>query len=363
MPLINSLPGSNYSTRGNSILPMSLNAMMYMGNQGRTTGQNPFAAQNPFGGFGGGMGGMGGGSIWDLIKQQRELNAADRAKMEANWEEGKGMLMGIPESYMNDPMTQGARRLAQGLLDNPEAINDETQGLIRNQLMNQLGAQSEVARRRQTGALASRGQMNPAALARMNQQLGSQEQSALSRAMAGTEIERALRKNQDITNAAGLGRQLGLDQSGVRMGTAQTYLQNMPQYQPEDLSGMAALLFRGQGGGGLFGAGGSSGQNSSPSFGFQVGALNPWGQQSPGQPGFAPGLNGNYSWTGRNSGGGYGGYDPTQYYSYNSGDQGGGREVDYSNWSQNFYNSLGGGGGGYNNYSNRNTFNPSDIEW
>jgi hypothetical protein len=277
------------------------------------------------------------GGIGGLLDQQRAENRNSRDMTERNWQEGKNLLLSLMGKYEADPMNKGARSLAQRLLNNPESINDNTQSLIRNQLMNQLGAQAEATRRRQTSSLASRGQLNPAAMSRMNSSLNAQEDAALSRAMAGTEIQRALQRNQDITNASQLGRNLGMDKAGLNMGVSNAFLENMPQYMPEDLSGLAALLFGNKNSGGVGGGGGGNfgysflgGSQNSPNagqnnlFGFQTGALNPWGQQSPGQTGFAPGLRGNYQWTGQPS---YGGanaglqptinaYDPNAYGNY-----------------------------------------------
>lgn len=252
----------------------------------------------------GSPGAIGGGvsSIGGLIGMQRDENARNRALAEANWQEGKAGLLGVLPRYGADPMTTGARGLAAGLMANPEAINDQTQSLIRNAQMNQLGAQGSSAMRRGSAQLASRGQLNPAAQARMQERIGMGTQAAMSRALAQTEIDRALRRNQDIMAAMGAGRQLANDQAGLDMDVRKTFLENMPQYLPEDLSGMAALLARASSSGGGGGAG-KIRANDVPSFGFQVGALNPMGRQSPGQTGFAPGLRGGYQWTGQDSGG------------------------------------------------------------
>jgi hypothetical protein len=165
---------------------------------------------------------------------------------------------------MNDPMTQGARGLAGNLMADPEAINDTTQGLIRNQLMNQLGAQGASAQRKGEAQLASRGQLNPAAQARMSERIGMGTESAMSRAISQTEIDRALRRNQDILAAMGAGRQLGNDAAGLNMDVSKTFLENMPQYLPEDLSGLAALLAKTMGSGGSGGASSSSSPAPAP---------------------------------------------------------------------------------------------------
>ena len=252
-------------------------------------------------------------TIEQLIAMQRGENARTAGLTEANWQEGKKNLYGVMPGFDADPMTSGARGLAQGLMNNPEAINDQTQAMIRNRLMNTLGAQAGQARTSGMNSLSSRGMMNPAALARMNERLGSQENATLSRAMADTEIERAMRKNQDIMQASGLGRQLGMDRAGLNMDVNKTYLENMPQYMPEDLSGMAALInTRNMGNKGPVGTSKQYGTQFNSTPGFQLTNFNAQGQQSPGQTGFAPGLRGDYSWTGQLSGGG-GGVQDNRY--------------------------------------------------
>lgn len=316
---------SNYYSGGmgqSDFLPVSLSAMRYGPQQAakkytvsgygtRNVETTPMSGGG-LGGSGGlasmGLGGIGGGlSIGGLIGMQRDENARNRAMTEANWQEGKRNLAGVMPGYMSDPMTTGARGLAANLMANPEAINDQTQSLIRNAQMNQLGAQGNSAMRRGSAQLASRGQLNPAAQARMQERIGMGTQAAMSRALAQTEIDRALRRNQDIMAAMGAGRQLGNDQAGLNMDVQKTFLENMPQYLPEDLSGMAALLAQTQSGGGMFGArAGAKTPNAGAGFGFNMGSLNQMGQQSPGQTGFAPGQRGSYQWTGQDSGGGYG---------------------------------------------------------
>lgn len=320
MAIVNNALSRSYTTRGNTMMPVSLQAMMqgnglWSGIAGSGAGsdfsgrysQRPGAAGGMGAGVGGGFGPLGAGlSIGGLIGMQREENARNRALTEANWQEGKRNLAGVMPGYMSDPMTTGARGLAANLMANPEAINDQTQSLIRNAQMNQLGAQGNSAMRRGSAQLASRGQLNPAAQARMQERIGMGTQAAMSRALAQTEIDRALRRNQDIMAAMGAGRQLGNDQAGLNLDVQKTFLENMPQYLPEDLSGMAALLAQTQsgGGGGLFGSRAQAkNMNSGSDFGFNVGALNPIGQQSPGQTGFAPGQRGSYQWTGQDSGG------------------------------------------------------------
>lgn len=262
---------------------------------------------NPYGSSGAGM------TIESLLNMQRTENARNRDLMEANWQEGKSNLYGVMPGYDSDPMNTGARGLAQGLLNNPEAINDQTQSQIRSRLQNMLGAQADVARRRGMASLSSQGMMNPAAMGRMNERLGRAEDATLSRSMADTEIERALRKNQDIQSAAGMGRQLGMDRAGLSMDVNKTYLDNMPTYRPEDLSGMAALINKqtykpATGYSSPYGSMQNQG-NSMPSFGFNTSqGLQPWGPNSPGQTGFSPGLRGEYQWTGQ--------YQPPQQPQY-----------------------------------------------
>jgi hypothetical protein len=297
-----------------------------------------------YGGAGGsgGSGGFGvsGLSLQGLIDAQRGSNQEARRLQEQNWQEGKGMLQGVMPGYYGDPMVQGARGLAGGLMADPEAINDTTQGLIRNQLMNQLGAQGASAQRKGEAQLASRGQMNPAAQARMSERIGMGTESAMSRALSQTEIDRALRRNQDILAAMGAGRQLGNDAAGLNMGVANSFLENMPQYLPEDLSGLAALLAqtmggRGGSGGGLFGTGAQNkeSQGNGGLFGFT--GFNQSGGMSPGQIGIGT-YNYNYPQ-------GYGaqqpgpGYQDTTNYQQSPGTQ---PETDWTNWASDYMNSL-----------------------
>jgi hypothetical protein len=175
--------------------------------------------------------------------------------------------------------------------------------------MNQLGAQAQQQQTQGMNSLSSRGMMNPAALARMNERLGANADATLSRAMAGTEIERATRRNQDIQNAAALASGLGQQAAGLNLDVNKTYLENMPQYAPEDLSGIGSIIMAMQqqanaantpvGGGGGFGLGlnnnssmyannsglvqPGTGQAWAPWTGLTA---NPWGQVSPGQTGY-----------------------------------------------------------------------------
>ena len=174
--------------------------------------------------------------------------------------------LGAYAAYMGSPLTQGSQRLTQQLLDNPEAISDRVQQLIQNKAANQIDAQTRAMETSGLGALAAGGQLDAGSIAAMQGRMGGQGMATRAATMSDLEQQRAIRRNQDIMNAAGMGRAqsqqdlaaaqqrnqdylnaLGMGQKqagqdfGVEFDVASLLRQTQPQYKPQDLSGYAAL--------------------------------------------------------------------------------------------------------------------------
>jgi hypothetical protein len=211
--------------------------------------------------------------ISDLLAKQEAENLRTRGMNEANWQEGKGMLTGVQGRAAADPMTSGARGLAQGLIDSPESLDDETFGKILNRNRTQVDAQSNAMMQQGRNQLAASGQLTTGNLQALNDRVARNRIAGLTQAQTDLGIARADRRTGDISNAIGLARGLGQDRSNLDMGVAQTFLQSTPQYRPDDYSGWAALADYGGSGNWMqglssFGGGGGGGgrRDSGPSF-------------------------------------------------------------------------------------------------
>lgn len=264
----------------------------------------------PSGGASSGAGGSGGTSpfgsgsmsLSQLLAMQRAENAKTKAENIATRNATLGVIGGVPTAFQADPLWQATRRSAQRLVENPEALNDQTQQLIQNRAANQTNAAANTARDQMRRQLAAQGMLGSSAEQGALGQLERDRQASLADSATKLEIERAARRNQDILASQQMGAALAGQESGVNERMANTRAQTDLYFQPENLSGYAGY-FAGQGSGGMFGGAGGTLKNQGVYNGENIGALNPWGRQSPGQTGFAPGLRGNYSWAG--VGGGY----------------------------------------------------------
>jgi hypothetical protein len=207
-----------------------------------------------YGGYGGGgYGGYGnyttggGGSLADLIAEQRSQNAWAREQQLAAWNEGKGLLGGVMPGYDVDPMNIGARGLASRLIAQPESISDEVQQLILNKARNQTDAMANANLRRGRAALMEGGQLDAGSLAALTERSERERMAGMRGLTSDLEIERARARTGDITNAAQLASGLGMQRAGLSSQVARDFLQNMPQFRADDLTGLAALLMAASG--------------------------------------------------------------------------------------------------------------------
>lgn len=206
------------------------------------------------GGFGGGsFGGGGGGSINGLMQQQLADNAWARQNNLAEWTQAKGQLLNVPGQYQNDPMRQGSRALGAQMLANPEAINDRTQQLAVNRGSNLINAASNSQMNGMMGDAASMGQLGSSSMQAGYQGIQNQRMGQLMGMGSDLEIKRAQARNQDMYSAINMGSQLAGQDHGVNMGVASEYIQNLPQFKADNLSGLIATMgqLQGQGGGGM----------------------------------------------------------------------------------------------------------------
>jgi hypothetical protein len=278
---------------GSNVLPMNLNAIRYFGRSG--SGSSGVAGGGSAGGSGSAAGGM---TLSQMLEMQRSENAKTRAMNQAAREATLGRLEGVATAFEGDPMWQATRQSAMQRIADPEAINDYTQQLIQNRSSNQVNAAADSSRNRMRQQLASMGMLGSSAEQGALGQVERDRIAGLSDASTKLEIERANRRNQDILSSQQMGAALAGQQSGVNQFVAGKRADTDLYFQPENLSGYAGY-FAG-GGRGMFGAAGPKGtlNNEASRFGFNPSTLNQQGRQSPGQTGFAPGLRGNYQWSG-----------------------------------------------------------------
>lgn len=250
---------------------------MLQGNQSQLFGAHGNRINAGMSSPGGGQWSGGGNAnpmIQSVLDQQMGLNAATKAQNQATWNEGKGLLYGARDSYNNSATANSARDLTNRFLANPEALNDRTQAAIQNKAAGSIDAQTAAQNQQVGGILAAQGQGDASSLAAAAESSGRANMAAKAGVQSDLEVQRARLRNQDFMNAMGQGRAQAAQDYGVQQGAATTFLNDMPQYKPDDLSGYAAIAGRGAGSGLASGAGLSSGT-------FQAGA-----PVSPGPMGF-----------------------------------------------------------------------------
>ena len=222
--------------------------------QGNTNVQYPMgnAALGipPMNGGGGGVPGVpgsgGGGNVGALLQEQRGLNDAARKSNEQNWQTSRDNLLGLQDKFRNDPLNQGVRGQAQGLIDNPEALNDKTQAMIQNRASNAIQAQGDNQFKQAQGMMAATGQSDLSSQLAAQERIGRSTMAAQQASQTDLDIGRADRRNDDIMNAIKTGQGVTGQQYGLEQGVNQSILENLPQYKADDLSGWLAA---GQGGG------------------------------------------------------------------------------------------------------------------
>lgn len=235
------------------------------------------------GGWGGGGGGemqAGGGypgfDIRGLLGMQGGENEWARRNNQASWDLGRNTLLGVQQNYNQDPTVAATRNRVQQLLADPEAINDRVQSMIQNRAANQINAQQAAQGRDVAGILAAGGQMDAGSMAAAAERIGNAGMAQQTNIGSQLEIQRANQRNQDIQNAIAAGRGMSGQDYGLQMDVAGTLIRNLPQYQPQDLSGWLAAMpqggggMGGGGGGGMYAGGGAPGGGWS---GWQGGVL------------------------------------------------------------------------------------------
>lgn len=202
---------------------------------------------------GGGMNGLSG-----LLGMQQADNGWARNAQQKEWDDVKPRFQNAMNEYDTDAMNVGARGLAAGLLANPEAINDQTQQNILNKAQTVNTAQNQARLHAAAMDAAERGLSGGGQLAGIQDQLRGDNARQMAQTNSDIGIQRALRKNQDISNAIGIGQGLAGQRAGFNQQNTATWANSIPQYRADDYSGLASLLASQQGRGG-FGGGGAMG--------------------------------------------------------------------------------------------------------
>ena len=214
-----------------------------------------------FGGQGQGFGGMGMGmggdmSLSGLLGMQQTDNAWARNAQLKEWDDVKPRFQNAMNEYDTDAMNVGARGLAAGFLANPEAINDQTQQNILNKAQTVNTAQNQARLHAAAMDAAERGLAGGGQLAGIQDQIRGDTSRQMAQTNSDIGIQRALRKNQDITNAIGIGQGLAGQRAGFNQQNTATWANSIPQYKADDYSGLASLLANQQSGARGFGGGG-----------------------------------------------------------------------------------------------------------
>ena len=218
--------------------------------------------------------------LQDLFAKQQAENDRARAENEANWKLARDRLMQIDSQYANDPTANATRASVQALLANPEALNDATMAKIRGQTSAEI-SDKQNSQLRQALAMASSGGYGDLSTQLALQERGGRQGMAENqRAMTDLEVQRANQRNKDILGSISAGQSMTGQDFGINMDVAKTLIGNLPQYQPDDLSGWIASMspqlqaqgYSGQGAVG-YGAGyANSPNNMNLSFGSNKGA-------------------------------------------------------------------------------------------
>lgn len=200
-----------------------------------------------YGAYGAGSGGGAPSSLQDVFNMQRNENMDKRNYNRGLWAEVRDYTKAVPQQYANNPLTQGAQSQAQRLVNDPEAINDRTQQLAVNRASNLLNAAQNMRRGGLQRDLAARGMLGGSTQRAATDKLERERGAALTGLGSDLEVQRAIRRNQDITGAVGLASGLAGQQAGIGADAARTLMSGVPYEAPDDFSGLAAAL--GVGGG------------------------------------------------------------------------------------------------------------------
>lgn len=218
-----------------------------------------YMRQLQHGGGGAGQMGPGGnqlsGGLSGILGMQQQDNQWARDNNQREWNDVKPRLQNAMSEYDNDAMNVGARGLTSKLLANPESINDQTQQQIMNraQTINTANNQSRL----QSAAMdaAERGLSGGGQVSAIQDALRGDNARQMAQTASGLDIERAMRRTQDYTNAINLGQGQARDRAGFNQQNSATWANSLPQYKADDYSGLAAILAQQQGGFGGRGGG------------------------------------------------------------------------------------------------------------
>lgn len=194
---------------------------------------------------GGGMYGQNtqssGTDIGSILQRQMASNDEARKKQEDAWQQQKSYMMGLPGQYANDPLKVGSDKLTQGLLANPEAMNDQVMQSILNRSSNENRAAADNQYRQGLGLAANSGLTDAGSLSALRERVDRGAMANNQNQQTQLEIQRAQQRNQDIMNASNLGRQGAQANFNVPFQTGNSIMANQPQYRPDDYTGLLAL--------------------------------------------------------------------------------------------------------------------------
>lgn len=249
----------------------------------------------------GAVGGAVAGNVQGLLNQQMQQNDKARNQNEQNWQQSRDYLLNLPGKFQNDKLNQGVRNQAQGLIDNPEALNDRTQNAILNRQSNAIQAQGDNQLKQAQGLMQASGRADLGSALAAQERIGRSTMAAQQNAQTDLEIQRANQRNADIQNAIKTGQGVTGQQYALEQGVGNTILENLPQYMPDDLSGWLAAVQQPSGGGGAgmgmdfmsaMGGGGGGGYDAvQAEFGGSGGWDMPMGYTRPKGPSTYAGFN------------------------------------------------------------------------
>lgn len=197
------------------------------------------------------------GQLDQMIARQLQENERVAQENRQNVASAQGALRQTLPNMMADPMTQGARNLAQQRLDNPESMTDQMQQRAINRASNLINASAQGAQRNMMGQAAAGGQLGGSAAQHMQNRMQDQVGNQLATMTSDLENKRALQRTADMRSAISDAQGLSQQRSGLDFGINNSILQNLPQINPQDYGGLMGLLLQaGQQG---YGAGGGGG--------------------------------------------------------------------------------------------------------
>lgn len=215
-----------------------------------------YMRQNGMGGAGGmGQGGIGmngmPSSLQSILGMQQTDNQWARDNNQREWNDAKANLQSVLPGYDNDAMNVGARGLTSQLLANPESINDQTQQQIMNRAQTLNTANNQARLSAAAMDAAERGLSGGGQVSALQDSIRGDNARQMAQTASGLDIDRAMRRTQDFTNAIKLGSDQAQFRGNLAQQNAATHVQGLPQYKADDYSGLAAILAQQQAGGGF----------------------------------------------------------------------------------------------------------------